>query len=500
MAALAANAAMAAENGVSMRFYRNMFPQSLKALEAFDRDGVAPDLAVTLPDFRLRDPWTLSRTKNVTRCYGAIFDATVTVPEAGEFRFAVPQYGGLSRLFSVRPDGSLDELTRKAEEVAGMPNFTDGRGRTAPEKALVTEPLEMAAGESIRLRAYFAAGLHDSRFFVGIVTNGVFAAIPKDRLAPSAPASTRPRFAVGNPVSAPTPDLDDDEPDSLSWEVLSQDRAFIGHFLDWAATNPPPKGAAPEGAEPVPAEYPFIRARLAEVALNANQAIWCNKNFVKGAECVALKGPPWHHHIWSSASFEFDVVKEGDYRLWCRYWRPGKKFSGTFNVSVSCAPSGNPTADGLEVFTSALSQTFARTPPSPYRPCDPIPDIRSTPYPPDGWAWEGSYRLAHLRPGRYRVTFTTGTYPEQRGAVISDVFLTADPMLDPAVADALPNSDESAQSKDAGISHGVLPASPASRNPLLAMLPRGGTKASPAVRDWWRRWRDALFDKLCDAE
>ena len=490
-----------AENGVSLRYYRNLFPPKPGTLDAFDRDGVAPDIALTLPDFRLRDPWTLSRTKCISRCYGAIFDATLTVPEAGELRLAVPEGGGQRRLFSVRPDGSLDELALKAADVAGMPSFTDHMKRTAPEKALVTEPFEMAAGEAIRLRAYYFLPYHlNDRFFVGLVTNGVFAAIPKDCLAPSAPASTRPRLAVGNPASAPTPDLDDDEPDSLSWELLSQDRVFIGHFLDWAATNPPPKGAAPEGAEAVPAEYPFIHARLAEVALAANQSIWCNTNFVKGAGCVALKGPPWHHHVGSSASFEFDVTKEGDYRLWCRYWRPGKKFSGTFNVSVSCAPSGSPTDDGLEVFTSKLSQTLARTPPFPHRPCDPIPDIRSTPYPPDGWAWEGSHKLAHLSPGRYRVTFTTGTYPDQRGAVVSDILLTADPVLDPAVADALPTPAEPAQTKDAGIEHGVLPASPDSRNPLFSLRPRSGSKASPAIRDWWRRWRDALFDKLCDAE
>lgn len=496
----AANAAMAAENGVSMRFYRNLFPTNLKALEAFDRDGVAPDIAVTLPDFRLRDPWTLSRTKGISRCCGAILDATLTIPEAGEFRLVVPQGGGQRCLFSVRPDGTLEELALTAAEVAGMPYYTDRKRKTAPEKALATEPLEMAAGEAIRLRAYFATSWREDRFFVGLVTNGVFAAIPSDRLAPSAPASTRPRLAVGNPASAPTPNLDDDEPDSLSWESLSQDRAFIGHFLDWAATNPPPKGVAPEAAKTTPAEYPFIHARLAEVALSADQSIWCNTNFVKGAGCVALKGPPHHYHSGSSASFEFDVAEEGDYRLWCRYWRPGADKSGTFNVSVSSAPSESTAEDGLEVFTSALAQTFARTQPHPYRPCDPIPDIRSTPYPPGGWAWEGSHRLAQLKPGRYRVTFTSGLYQSQPGAVISDVLLTADPMLDPAVAGALPAQEEPAQSKDAGISHGVLPASPDSRNPLMSMRPRGGTNASPAVRDWWRRWRDALFDKLCDAE
>ena len=499
MSALAANAAMAAENGVSMRFYRNMFPRSLKALEAFDRDGVAPDLAVTLPDFRLRDPWTLSRTKGISRCCGVILDATLKMPESGEFRLVVPQGGGQRRLFSVRSGGSLNELALKAAEVAGMPQYIDQNGKKSPEKALATEPLEMAAGESIRLRAFFATNWREDRFFVGLVTNGVFVSIPKDCLVPSAPASTRPRLAVGNPASAPTPDLDDDEPGSLSWESLSQDRAFIGHFLDWAATNPPPKGAS-KYPKAMPSKYPFIRARLAEVALSANQSIWCNTNFVKGAGCVALKGPPYHYHSGSSASFEFDVVNEGDYRLWCRYWRPGKKFSGTFNVSVSCAPSGNPAADGLDVFTSELAQTFARTPSCPYRPLDPIPDIRSTPYPPDGWAWEGSHKLAHLKPGCYRVTFTTGAYPDQPGAVVSDVLLTADPMLDPAVTETISAPDASAPSKDTGISHGVLLASPDSRNPLLAMRPLRGTKASPAVRDWWRRWRDALFDKLCDAE
>ena len=514
------SAADAAEH-VSMRFYRNLFPPTLEALAAFDRDGVAPDMSVMLPDFTLRDPWTRSRKESITRCYGVILDAWLTTPEKGEWRFAVADSGGKSRLFVGCDDGSLKELTIAQMSVTGSPEVAKNGKATPPKKVLATEPRIFAAGERVRIRAYFASG-GTGRFSLGLAqkTNDGegddgtgawgFSPIPAAWLSPAPVASSCSRLAAGNSAAPVLPDAEDDEPDALSWERFADEMPFVAHFLEWAATNPPPQNGSVShgvGAQPVmpPADFPCLWARLADVQLIANQKIWCNTNFVKGAGCVALKGPPFHYYPGSSAAFDVEVAEEGDYRLWCRFWRPGPKSSGTFNVSLSESPSDNPAEDNIGVFTVALGQTFARTPSAPYRPLDPIPDIRSTSYPSDGWMWEASHRRAHLTPGRWRVTFRTGAYPEQPGAVVSDVVLTADPMLDfaamPEAASGGPLADMNGARMGNGVVHGRLPASAASRNPLFAIRPGVGlAEASPARLAWWRRWRDALYDKLCDAE
>ncbi len=506
---LATPGAAFAATGVAMRFYRNLFPPSSALLEEFDRDGVAPDMLKTLPDFTLRDPWTLSRKTGISRCCGAILDARFLAPEDGEYQFVVPGGGGCRILLAARGDDAFAPLELADGEVAGMPEFTDRKGKHT-EKALVAVPMPLKAGEGVRLRAFV---IPRRVFFVGLVKDGALAPIPPEALSPSAPTAVLPRLPPARRMTDIPADFGDDEPDTLCWEAFSEGMPFIAHFLDWAATNPPPQsglsrgaGASSPASSPAsPADYPCLWARLADVPLVADQKSWCNTNFVKGAGCVALKGPPFHYYPGSSAAFDVEVAEEGDYRLWCRFWRPGPKSSGTFNVALSETPSDNPAEDGLGVFTAALEQIFAHTPWHPYRRLDPIPDIRSAPYPADGWMWEASYRLAHLKPGRWRVTFTSGCYPDQPGAVVSDVVLTADPMLDLAAmretaAGGLPPDLASART-EAGVVCGRLPASAASRHPLFAIRPGTGlAEAPPARLAWWLRWRDALYDKLCDAE
>ena len=516
-----------APSGVALRLYRNLFSGSIYELEDFVRRDVAADFAITLPDFTLRDPWTLKRDKGITRCYGAVFDAWVTAKDPGEYRFILPTGGGRSYLEVATPDApeSFSRLDLVDEVIPGMPEYRLGRKSTlTAEKARVTaKKFCLKAGERLRLRALFAAGWED-RFFVGwtraagkdagdaddnslelkewavdkpVFDTPSFAAIPADCLSPVPSAGATPRLTVGNPSLPIAVHPGDDEPDSLCWDRFADEPAFVAHFLDWAATNPPPKEAQTAGGGAQAASgvrgqspRPFVWVKTAEVAIDSDPSIWCNTNVVKGAGVVALKGPPFHYWPGATASFDVEVPEAGDYRLWCRYWRPGPTLSGTFNVKVLPAPSANPAEDGIETVLVKFQQTFARTNPHPYRPNDPTPQIMAAPYPPDGWAWEGTHRTAHLEPGRYRVTFWSGTYPDQRGAVISDVVLTADPMLDLATVEPRETSGT-----------GTFPPSAAICNPLFAIRPGADLDTAPPERlAWWRTWRDALFDKLCDAE
>ena len=537
----------AAAHGVSLRFYRNFFSGSLAELEDFARLDVCADISLTLPDFTLRDPWTLKRDKGITRCYGAILDAVVTVAEPGDYRFILPSGGGRSSLF-VSKGGDPEGLARvelAPATIPGMPEYRLGRSSTpTAEKARASvRPMRLKADDRLYVRAVFVCGWED-RFFVGwshakirdesgdgdddslelkdwavekpVFETPVFTAIPAAQLTPAPAAGATPRLTVGNPSLPIAVHPDDDEPDSLCWDRFADEPAFVAHFLDWAATNPPPQEALAAGGgaqtvggdapAPLPPEIspgvpgqsprpfgqsprPFVWIKTSEVALETNTGRWCNTNVVRGAGVVALKGPP-SHDFWANCHFDVEVPVAGDYRLWCRHWRPKAASSGTFNLSVQPAPSANPAEDGIEAVLVKFQQTFARSNGHPGRPNDPTPQIMAAPYPPGGWMWECTHRTAHLEPGRYRFTFSSGAYPAQDGAVISDVVLTADPMLDPAT---VPPRETSGT--------GTFPPSEALCNPLFAIRPGADIDNAPPARlAWWRRWRDALFDKLCDAE
>ena len=505
-------------HGVALRFYRNLFSFSLNELAEFARRDARADISRTLPDFTLRDPWWLSRTKGITRCYGAILDAWVTARDEGDYRFILPTGGGGSYLevATTNAPESFRRVNFVSEVVSGMPEYRIGRDRKATaEKARVTaEKFRLKAGERIRLRALFTSGWED-RFFVGWTKSAVkkygdeddnslqlkdwavekpvfdtkfFEAIPAKCLTPVPSAGAAPRLTVGNPSLPMAVHPADDEPDSLCWDRFADERVFVEHFLDWAATNPPPEAVdVPTGGGQSP--RPFVWVKTAEVDLKTNNGIWCNTNFVKGAGCVALRGPG-SHDIVSTCHFDVEVPVEGDYRLWCRYRRWGPRSSDTFNLRVVPVPSATPDRDGIGAVLTRFEQCFARSNPHPGRLNDPTPQIMSVPYPPDGWTWEGTHRTAHLEPGRYRFSFWTGQYPAQGGPVISDLVLTADPMLDPATVEPRKTSCT-----------GTLPASEAICNPLYAIRPGADIDTAPPERlAWWRKWRDALFDKLCDAE
>ncbi len=71
-----------------------------------------------------------------------------------------------------------------------------------------------------------------------------------------------PTPVVALPLSSPI--APDDEPDSLSWEIYSQDRDIILHYLDWAATNPPPGSAGILPAAPPPGSAGILPAAVAQ--------------------------------------------------------------------------------------------------------------------------------------------------------------------------------------------------------------------------------------------
>ena len=503
------------ETGVALRFYRNFFPMSLKALADFDALGLEPDYALTLPGFTLLDPRTRRRDIRITRCYGAILDAWVTARYPGEYRLVVPTGGGASAVFVSEGEAAPEPLAFKAETLRGMPEFELGqRHNKTLEKARVsTKSFRLKAGGRLKVHALFVPG-GDDRFFVGwtrrdavddaiaeeaaLSLDGAapqdpeFEAFPKACLTP-APVETRaPRITAGNPSVPIGIHPADDEPDSLCWELFADDPVLVRHFLDWAATNQPPEGAGPSpataGASSPASPRPFVWLKTAEAALTTNNGLWSNTNFVKGAGVVALRGPDGH--AGARCHFDAVVTEEGDYRVWCRFWRPRPTAGGSFNLDVMLPPSANPADDGVEAVIPLLSHTFARTNLHPYRPLDPTPDIMSTPYPPDGWAWEGSRRTARLRPGRYRIVISNGEFQAQPGAVVSDVVLTADPMV-----------DVSAVEPRAASCSGSLPLSAEAASPLFAIRPGADLDAAPPARlAWWRRWRDALYDRLRDAE
>ena len=541
-----ADAPAVAARGVALGFYRNLFSQSMEELSSLVRARVAPDISLTLPDFTLRDPWTLSRDIRISRCYGAVLDAWVTAQDPGEYRFVLPTEGGHSLLF-VSEDGTFPEdaqpLELKAETLADMPEYLVGwpRTKTAEKARVTTRRFRLKAGGRLRLRALFVAGLNrhffverEDRFFVGwtrtheslddesalalggagdaVFSLPAFKTIPARCLEPAADEPLEPRLVVGNPTVPVAVHPTDDEPDSLCWDLFATHPALVAHFLDWAATNPPPGAAAPKGRggpalpAPHPAEgteqgtatagvrgqgpRPFVWLKTAEQSLVSNDGRWSNTNLVAGAGVVALRGPDGHA-TRSKCHFDVEIAEPGDYRVWCRYWRKRATSSGTFNLDVLPAPSANPAEEGVEAVLPRLSYTFARTNPiPPYRPLDPTPDIMSTPYPADGWSWEGSAVSARLEPGRYRFAISLSASPAQSGPVVTDFVLTADPGLD---VGALPPRAKSEA--------GSLPASATLRNPLYAIRPGAGLDAAPPERlAWWRTWRDALFDRLCDAE
>ena len=483
----------AAESGVSMRFYRNLFSGSMAELKEMDFQDLKADREAVLPTFELKDPWALKQKTDISRRYGAIIDGLVTPPKDGAYRFLVPAAGGRSEIFFA-PDGNPAHARRlkMAKCEVGNPAAAAKKAKKgkpqAMEKYLASGAIPLKAGKPCYVKAFFLPGWKD-HFSISWAADADGELeredIPAEALAPMpAHANAKPRLTVGN-ARLTEVHPDDDEPDSLCWDRFADEIPFIEHFYAWAKTHPL-NLSTPQPLNSS-TSYPYVWLKMPEVDLVTNDGVWSNTNAVNGTG--VLKGPR-SHNICSFCHFDATVPVEGTYRLWCRYWRKSAKSSNTFNLSVTPMPSDKPAEDDIDTVLTKFQQTFARSRSHNERCGDPTPEIMTVEPGPDGWGWESSHRTAHLRPGKYRFAFKTGQYPGHDGVYLSDIVLTADPMLDPG-----------SQAMPAKSGTGTFAASAGVRNPLYAVRPGADLAKAPAARlAWWRQWRDALYDKLCDAE
>ena len=280
----------------------------------------------------------------------------------------------------------------------------------------------------------------------------------------------------------------DDEPDQLSWELCSQDQVLLHHFLDWAATNPPPSGI--ESREPVPDTVPAVWFKPAELPALEPHKSW----YVDTRE-----GPDafrHYHNVSVLASrplrLVIDVPVSGTYRLWMRY-RHEKGRIEPLRVRLSRAPEGLLRDDTGGASFPLLEQVFSRAQEFPCsngnRPFDPIPTSAVLPTPKGRYRWEGTHKTAYLEKGRYLLTFSGGSFGSMNHRVITDLLLAADPFYAPP--DTLTKKAAAVES---------LPASAEYRAPLYALRPGGQTNAPQELVSWWRAWRRSLLDDLAARE
>ena len=238
--------ATAAEGGVSMRFYRNLFSGSMAELKEMDYQDQKADREVVLPGFELRDPWSLKGRTDISRRYGAIIDGFVTAPKDGAFRFLVPATGGQSEIY-LALDGNPANARRlklskcEVENPAAAAKKAKKGKPQKMEKYVASGPIPLKAGKPFYMKAYFIPGWKD-HFSISWAADadGALARedIPAEALAPlPAHAKAKPRLTVGN-AKLTEVHPDDDEPDSLCWDRFADEIPFIEHFYAWAKTHP----------------------------------------------------------------------------------------------------------------------------------------------------------------------------------------------------------------------------------------------------------------------
>ena len=285
----------------------------------------------------------------------------------------------------------------------------------------------------------------------------------------------------------------DDEPDSLSWERFSQDRTILLHYLDWAATNPPPAGAA-EGASAkaaAPESFPFVWVKAAKEPFTATNVwrvgSWHNEECLY---CPAYTTPRTYQTI--------EVPEDGTYRFWIRQAHTKGTSESNFFRLAPALDDSNPAERPPDAIFTALDQTFCRA--NGFRggigytrPNDPAPEILSHPTPPDGFLWEATRKTAFLKKGRYSVTFASGVVTTPRSPLcITDYVLVGDPFFSPEGMTM------------ASTTNGHWKTPPETRSPLYAVRPgvgmAEGVEPSPALAAWWKAWREALYRRLADEE
>lgn len=291
----------------------------------------------------------------------------------------------------------------------------------------------------------------------------------------------------------------DDEPDGLSWELFSQDRNILLHFYDWAKANPPPIQTSQVSQTSQtfpyvwikPTQIPFVETGARKIPNDARRADdgWTT-SVIGTTEVLRFK-----RYSDGVCYQTFEVPEDGVYRFWIRYQhKKGVCESNSFRLTPAL-DEAHPEADDGSALFAAFEQMFAQA--NLFmggcgysRPKNPVPQISDVETPKDGFLWEATHKMAFLKKGKYTARFMQRTVTTPRGDIaISDYALIGDPFFSPEGMTR------------AACEAGRLPVPAETRSPLYAIRPGADLdNASPALRAWWRKWRQALYAKLIAAE
>lgn len=272
----------------------------------------------------------------------------------------------------------------------------------------------------------------------------------------------------------------DDEPDQLSWEFFSMNQTLIRDFIEWAKKNPPPSLKT----DSLPKSYPYTWIKAGE--LQTDNAQWKTE---KVGQTVVLRGPGGHN-FYDKGNVFIDIPQDGNYRMWVRFQHTKGK-NESFNLTVYPAAKEDISIPDIESKLTVFEQLFARSFFERYT--DPIPDMSTVDTPPGGFFWEGTYKTAFMKKGKYRLHFSSGIYSNHPDIKISDIVFTADPLYTPSDAD-IPAQAASGEK---------TPCGELAENWKLYSARPGATSfeaASPSLKSYWNKWKKHLIEKLEKSE
>lgn len=471
--------------GLDMRFYRNFFSGSMNPLVQMDEDGEAPFRLIALSRFQAVSPWNEKRTENLARLYALVVCGSLVPDQDGEYELSALCNGTMRFFLSTSANEAdcreiaFEKVERSKSETAGGQSADVA---FAPNMAAAAT-VSLKGGTPYFVKVLFLPGWKDS-LAVGWRLKGdpePPRIIPGGNLRRPAPKAFKSPVAA---VSGLSPNgwlgATGDEPDQLSWELISMDQTLIRDFFDWAKRNPPPAVRA----EPPPAACPYVWIKAGE--LTTDNPAWRAEPF---GEQSVLRGPGSHNFRDKGNAF-IDIPREGHYRLWVRHQHAQGK-NETFTLQVFPAAKGDSAQPDIESKLARFNQSFGLS--YEGRSTDPIPDVSTVETPPSGFLWEGSHRTAFLRPGRHRLHFSGGIYPNRPDLKISDLVFTTDPLYVPTDAD-MPASSGSGERP---------PCDELVKNWTLFCARPGASNfdaAPSALRASWMRWRGDLIDKLATLE
>lgn len=166
----------AAENAVTLRFYRNLFSRSLLDLETIEADGEEPDEVRLQDDWVIRSPWFTNQVKDISRCSGETLAGKVKVGKTGKCVFVIPEPKFKCRIL-LATDGDpkhAKEIAFTKVDVLDPPDKrlerSLSRDRKKPEpakgKAAVSEEFAFTKGQALYLKVFYIEGW-GTRFSLG---------------------------------------------------------------------------------------------------------------------------------------------------------------------------------------------------------------------------------------------------------------------------------------------------------------------------------------------